>query len=182
MQAVASPQALELVTVILSRFKTGPVTLFYLDCFDEVHLFHFSWLDIHLFSNIFDFRNFHHSLRYALIEAIKKIIKIVRRTKERPLVAPYTSVTVIAPSGQTSIHVSHPRHSSMFTGSDFPSTISKTCAGQAFTHSSSPLHLSLSTSTCHMRKPPTVNLNINNSLQFLREKHQKRLSFNLKNA
>lgn len=74
MQAIASPQALKLVAVILGCFKTGPVPLFYLDCFDEVHLFHFSGLDIHFFSNIFDFRNFHHSLRFAFIEAIKKTI------------------------------------------------------------------------------------------------------------
>jgi hypothetical protein len=61
--------------------------------------------------------------------------------------AAYTSFTVMAPVGQTSTQLSHPRHSSMFTGSDFPSFISNTLAGQVSTHSPLPSHLSLSTVT-----------------------------------
>jgi hypothetical protein len=62
-------------------------------------------------------------------------------------VAAYTSFTVMAPVGHTSTQLSHPRHSSMFNGSDFPSFISNTLAGQVSTHSPLPSHLSLSTVT-----------------------------------
>ena len=60
------------------------------------------------------------------------------------------SVTVMAPVGQTAIQLSQPKHSSMFTGSDLPSFISKTPTGQVSTHSPFPSHLLLSTVTVYM--------------------------------
>ena len=56
----------------------------------------------------------------------------------------------MASDSQTSTQVSQPRHSSSFTGSDFPSTNSNTPAGQEPTHSSQPVHLSLSTTTSNI--------------------------------
>src|SRR4030042_1502294 len=54
---------------------------------------------------------------------------------------------VMAPEGQTSMQLSQPRHSSSLTGTALSSCISKVPVGQTLTHSSSPVHLSASTST-----------------------------------
>lgn len=61
-----------------------------------------------------------------------------------------TSFTVIAPVGHTSTQLSQPKHSSILTGSDLPSLISKTLAGQVSTHSPLPSHFSLSTVTWYI--------------------------------
>lgn len=60
------------------------------------------------------------------------------------------SVTVIALVGQTAMQLSQPKHSSMFTGSDFSSRSSKTPTGQVSTQLLHPSHLSLSTVTVYM--------------------------------
>ena len=62
----------------------------------------------------------------------------------------HTSFTVMAAVGHTSTQLSQPRHSSILTGSDLPSLISNTLAGQVSTHSPFPSHLSLSTVTWYM--------------------------------
>jgi hypothetical protein len=50
----------------------------------------------------------------------------------------YISSTVMAPGSHTSMQLSHPRHSSALTGTDFPSWISNTSTGQTSTHASHP--------------------------------------------
>jgi hypothetical protein len=48
------------------------------------------------------------------------------------------------------MQLSQPRHSSILTGSDFPSLISNTLAGHVSTHSPLPSHLLLSTVTVYI--------------------------------
>lgn len=56
----------------------------------------------------------------------------------------------LPPSSQTSMQLSHPRHSSALTGTDFSSWSSKTSTGQTSTHSPQPTHFSALTSTLYM--------------------------------
>jgi hypothetical protein len=63
------------------------------------------------------------------------------------------SLTVMAALGQTDTQLSQPRHSSMLTGSAFPSFSSNTLTGQVSTHSPLPSHFALSTVTVYMFSP-----------------------------